>query len=74
MGLSGVLDGITLIADVPAAHIENHRGSAAVLNCRVATELNKISIAESRGQMVASLRDLLHLVHDEVKFLTLRHR
>ena len=71
MSLSSVLDGITLIADVLTTHVENHSGTAAVLNSSVATELYKVGFAQPRGEMVTSLRNLQHLLHGEVQLLTL---
>ena len=62
-----MLDGITLVADVLSSHVEDHGGTAAVLNSCVATELDEIGVAHHCSDVVAFSLDLLDLLDAEAK-------
>jgi hypothetical protein len=42
VGLSGVLHGVTLGADVLPAHVEDHGGTSTVLDSCIAAELDQV--------------------------------
>ena len=67
MSLSCVLDGITFVLHVLAAHVEDHGGSAAVLNCCVASELDQVRVAQQGRDVVACLLDFLDLLDSEAE-------
>ena len=71
MALSCVLDGITLILHVLAAHVEDHGGTAAVLNCSVASELDQVRVAQQGRDVVACLLDFLDLLDCEAELSAL---
>lgn len=71
--LSCVLDGITLSGDVRPAHVEDHGGTAAVLNGSVATELDEVGVAHHRGDVVSFSLDLFDLLDTEAKLGALRN-
>ena len=64
-GLSGMLDGVTLVSDVLSAHVEDHGGASAILNSSVATELDEVSVAHHSSDVVAFSLDLLDLLDAE---------
>ena len=67
VGLSLVLDSITFWSDIFSAHVENHGRATAVLDGSVATELDQIGRAQQFRDMIASVLDLLDLLHSEVE-------
>lgn len=73
VGLSSVLNGITLTTDVFTTHVEDHCGTTAVLDGSVASELDEVSIAKPRRDVVTSLSDFFNLLHGEVQLLALRN-
>ena len=71
MGLSGVLNCVTLIFDVLPSHAEDHGWPSAVLNSGVASQLDQVSMTEQLSDVVALLLDFLHLLDGKVQFFGL---
>ena len=71
MGLSGVLNCVTLIFDVLPSHAEDHGWPTAVLNSGVASQLDQVSMTEQLSDVVALLLDFLHLLDGKVQFFGL---
>jgi len=61
-----VLNCITLGANIFPSHVENHGGTATVLNSSIASELNEIGVAEESCNVIASFFDFLDLPDSEV--------
>ena len=71
MALSSMLNGITLIFNVLASHVEDHGWTTAVLNSCIAAKLDQVRIAQKSRNVVASLLDFLYLLDSEAELSAL---
>ena len=69
--LGRVLNDVPLRANVMPAHSENHGRTATVLHGGVPSQLDQVRRAQHRRDVVAGVRDLLHLLHGEAELFAL---
>ena len=50
-----------------AAHPEDHGGTPGILDCRVTTELDEVSVGENGRDVVSIVLNLLDLLHGELQ-------